>query len=63
MHVHRARNDEDIVINQSLSYFRGAIPWMIEAAVILSAVDRHWPPRWSCGSGLAWGGARDSESV
>ncbi len=26
-----------------LSYFWGPIPWMIEAAVILSAVDRHWP--------------------
>jgi len=26
-----------------LSYFRGPIPWMIEAAVILSAVARHWP--------------------
>ena len=26
-----------------LSYFWGPIPWMIEVAVILSAVDRHWP--------------------
>jgi H+-transporting ATPase len=26
-----------------LSYFWGPIPWMIEAAVILSAVSRHWP--------------------
>ncbi len=26
-----------------LSYFWGPIPWMIEAAVILSAVDKHWP--------------------
>ncbi|NDU85554.1 MAG: plasma-membrane proton-efflux P-type ATPase [Ferrovum sp.] len=26
-----------------LSYFWGPIPWMIEAAVILSALDRHWP--------------------
>ena len=26
-----------------LSYFWGPIPWMIEAAVILSAVDQHWP--------------------
>lgn len=25
-----------------LSYFWGPIPWMIEAAVILSAVDKHW---------------------
>lgn len=26
-----------------LSYFWGPIPWMIEAAVILSAAARHWP--------------------
>jgi len=26
-----------------LTYFWGPIPWMIEAAVILSAIDRHWP--------------------
>src|SRR5476651_2224631 len=26
-----------------LSYFWGPIPWMIEVAVILSAVVRHWP--------------------
>ena len=26
-----------------LSYFWGPIPWMIEAAVILSAIDKHWP--------------------
>src|ERR1700721_668023 len=26
-----------------LSFFWGPIPWMIEAAVILSAVARHWP--------------------
>src|SRR5580700_1585246 len=26
-----------------LGYFWGPIPWMIEAAVILSAVGRHWP--------------------
>ena len=26
-----------------LSYFWGPIPWMIEVAVVLSAVDRHWP--------------------
>lgn len=25
-----------------LSYFWGPIPWMIEIAVILSAIDRHW---------------------
>ncbi len=28
---------------QFLSYFWGPIPWMIEAAVILSAVAQHWP--------------------
>ena len=28
---------------QLLSYFWGPIPWMIEAAVILSGVLRHWP--------------------
>jgi len=26
-----------------LTYFWGPIPWMIEVAVILSALDRHWP--------------------
>ena len=26
-----------------LSYFWGPIPWMIEIAAILSAVDKHWP--------------------
>ena len=26
-----------------LTYFWGPIPWMIEIAVILSAVARHWP--------------------
>ncbi len=26
-----------------LGYFWGPIPWMIEAAVILSAAARHWP--------------------
>src|SRR5271170_4297231 len=26
-----------------LSYFWGPIPWMIEAAVVLSGVARHWP--------------------
>ena len=29
-----------------LTYFWGPIPWMIEAAVILSAIDRHWPDFW-----------------
>ncbi len=28
---------------QFLSYFWGPIAWMIEAAVILSAVEQHWP--------------------
>jgi H+-transporting ATPase len=28
---------------QLLAYFWGPIPWMIEAAVILSGVLRHWP--------------------
>jgi H+-transporting ATPase len=26
-----------------LTYFWGPIPWMIEAAVVLSALARHWP--------------------
>ena len=26
-----------------LTYFWGPIPWMIEVAVILSAIARHWP--------------------
>jgi len=29
-------------LRQFLGYFWGPIPWMIEVAVILSAVDRHW---------------------
>ncbi len=28
---------------QFLSYFWGPIPWMIEAAAVLSAIVRHWP--------------------
>ena len=28
---------------QFLAYFWGPIPWMIEAAVVLSALARHWP--------------------
>jgi H+-transporting ATPase len=34
-----------------LSYFWGPIPWMIEAAAILSALVRHWPDlasSWPC---------------
>jgi len=37
---------EEKKVNQLLkflSYFWGPIPWMIEAAVILSAIDKHWP--------------------
>ena len=28
---------------QLLGYFWGPIPWMIEVAAVLSALDRHWP--------------------
>ena len=31
------------MILKFLSYFWGPIPWMIEIAVILSGVVRHWP--------------------
>ena len=31
------------VLLKILSYFWGPIPWMIEVAVVLSAVVRHWP--------------------
>jgi H+-transporting ATPase len=31
------------LILKFLSYFWGPIPWMIEAAVILSGIVRHWP--------------------
>ena len=31
------------VLLKLLSYFWGPIPWMIEVAVILSGVVRHWP--------------------
>ena len=30
-------------IKKFLSYFWGPIPWMIEAAVVMSAVIQHWP--------------------
>jgi len=30
-------------LQKFLSYFWGPIPWMIEAAVVLSALARHWP--------------------
>lgn len=29
-----------------LTYFWGPIPWMIEAAALLSALIRHWPDCW-----------------
>src|ERR1700684_2152234 len=31
------------VLLKILSYFWGPIPWMIEVAVVLSGVVRHWP--------------------
>jgi magnesium-transporting ATPase (P-type) len=31
------------VLRRLLSYFWGPIPWMIEAAALLSALVRHWP--------------------
>ena len=34
---------KDNVFLKFLSYFWGPIPWMIEAAVILSGIVRHWP--------------------
>jgi len=42
----RAERDRSEKVNQFLkflSYFWGPIPWMIEVAVILSAVLGHWP--------------------
>ena len=36
------RGKEDQLLLKFLSYFWGPIPWMIEAAVILSGVVRHW---------------------
>ncbi|WP_116133797.1 plasma-membrane proton-efflux P-type ATPase [Tropicimonas sp. IMCC34043] len=30
-------------LRKFLGYFWGPIPWMIEVAVVLSAIDRHWP--------------------
>jgi hypothetical protein len=39
----RDRGEEDQSLLKFLSYFWGPIPWMIEAAVILSGVVRHWP--------------------
>ncbi len=37
-----------------LTYFWGPIPWMIEAAVILSAVARHWPDFWHHPPAACW---------
>jgi H+-transporting ATPase len=37
-----AEKKENILL-KLFSYFWGPIPWMIEAAVILSALDGHWP--------------------
>ena len=37
----RDRREEDHEILKFLSYFWGPIPWMIEAAVILSALAQH----------------------
>ncbi len=37
------KEKKDNLFLKFLSYFWGPIPWMIEAAVILSAVVRHWP--------------------
>ncbi len=34
---------QDNPILKFLTYFWGPIPWMIEAAVVLSALARHWP--------------------
>src|SRR6202453_728264 len=31
------------VLLKILSYFWGPIPWMIEVAIVLSGVVRHWP--------------------
>jgi len=37
----KVKNDNPLL--KFLSYFWGPIPWMIEAAVILSGLVRHWP--------------------
>jgi len=34
------------ILLKLLGYFWGPIPWMIEAAAILSALVRHWPDFW-----------------
>ena len=37
------KEEKQNVLLKILSYFWGPIPWMIEAAVVLSGVVRHWP--------------------
>ena len=37
------KEKKDNLLLKFLGYFWGPIPWMIEAAVILSGVVRHWP--------------------
>lgn len=37
-----AENKTNVLL-KLLSYFWGPIPWMIEVAVVLSGVVRHWP--------------------
>jgi H+-transporting ATPase len=37
------KEEKDNPLLKLLTYFWGPIPWMIEAAVILSGVLRHWP--------------------
>jgi H+-transporting ATPase len=33
-------------IKKFLGYFWGPIPWMIEAAIVMSAIIQHWPDFW-----------------
>jgi H+-transporting ATPase len=37
------REEHVSVLRRLLAYFWGPIPWMIEAAALLSAIVRHWP--------------------
>ena len=39
----RLKKRKPIAFLKFLTYFWGPIPWMIEVAVILSGVVRHWP--------------------
>jgi H+-transporting ATPase len=47
-----------------LTYFWGPIPWMIEIAVVLSAVVQHWPDFyiiWCCSSQMpSWDSGRST---